>query len=241
YGRLGRGPGLVLVHGGMQAAHSFMKLATALSDAFTVYVPDRRGRGRSGPFREGHGIQQEVQDLHALLRHTGSRDVFGLSAGAVFSLQSALELPEIRRLALYEPPLCFPEATAWVPRYERELARGKLASAFVTIIKGTDDSAALGLVPRFLLVPLVRLLLAADAKKAKHGDVSLRELIPTMRHDARAVMDAAGDPGRFGRVGCDVLLLGGSKSARYLNEIPVPAVSPRRLRLGRGPVRRRAH
>src|SRR5262249_10761453 len=39
YRRLGRGPGLVLVHGGMQAAHSFMKLATALSDAFTVYVP----------------------------------------------------------------------------------------------------------------------------------------------------------------------------------------------------------
>ena len=49
YRRLGSGPGLILLHGGMMAAQNFMRLAELLSDSFTVYVPDRRGRGSSGP------------------------------------------------------------------------------------------------------------------------------------------------------------------------------------------------
>jgi pimeloyl-ACP methyl ester carboxylesterase len=49
YRQVGRGPGLVLVHGGGQAAQNLMQLAWSLSDEFTVCVPDRRGRGSSGP------------------------------------------------------------------------------------------------------------------------------------------------------------------------------------------------
>jgi hypothetical protein len=32
-----------------------MKLGVALSNAFTVYIPDRRGRGLSGPFGDNYG------------------------------------------------------------------------------------------------------------------------------------------------------------------------------------------
>ena len=49
YRQLGQGPGLVLVHGAMESAQSHMQLAEALADTFTVYLPDRRGRGMSGP------------------------------------------------------------------------------------------------------------------------------------------------------------------------------------------------
>jgi pimeloyl-ACP methyl ester carboxylesterase len=80
YREWGAGPGLVLVHGGMQAAQNFSKLAEALGDSFTVFVPDRRGRGRSGAFGEGYGLSIEREDLHALLRATGARRVFGLSS-----------------------------------------------------------------------------------------------------------------------------------------------------------------
>jgi pimeloyl-ACP methyl ester carboxylesterase len=48
YRRVGNGPGVVLVHGGGQASQNLMTLARALGDTFTVYVPDRRGRGMSG-------------------------------------------------------------------------------------------------------------------------------------------------------------------------------------------------
>jgi len=46
--------------------------------------------------------------------------------------------------------------------------------------------------------------------------VSLRELIPTVGYDAQTVSDAAGPLQRFSELLCDVLLLGGSKSARNL-------------------------
>jgi pimeloyl-ACP methyl ester carboxylesterase len=42
YRQLGHGPALILVHGGMKSSQDFMQIAAALSDAFTVYLPDRR-------------------------------------------------------------------------------------------------------------------------------------------------------------------------------------------------------
>jgi pimeloyl-ACP methyl ester carboxylesterase len=218
YRRIGTGPGVILLHGGMQAAQSFTKLATALSDRFTVYVPDRRGRGMSGPFTGDHGITKEIEDLQALLRATGARNVFGLSAGAVIALQTALSGPEIAKLALYEPPLSFDavSSTQWVARYERELNSGKLASAFVSIIKGTGDPGGIQLVPRFVLIPMMKLALKADQKTRRPGLVSIGDLIPTMRYDSRTVIDSAGSLDRFAAVRSHVLLLGGAKSAQYL-------------------------
>ncbi|MFI1914904.1 alpha/beta fold hydrolase [Nocardia sp. NPDC020380] len=108
YRRTGRGPAVVLVHGAMMTSQLFEGLAAALAADFTVYSPDRRGRGLSGPTGPGYGIGTEIADLAVLLRETGAHNVFGLSSGALISLNAALELPEIRKLALYEPPLAVP-------------------------------------------------------------------------------------------------------------------------------------
>jgi pimeloyl-ACP methyl ester carboxylesterase len=50
------------------AAQSFSKLASALCDRYTVYVPDRRGRGLSEPFGESYSMEKACDDLDALLR-----------------------------------------------------------------------------------------------------------------------------------------------------------------------------
>src|SRR5215467_5058815 len=105
YRQLGHGPGVVLLHGAMESAQSHMQLAIALANTFTVYVPDRRGRGLSGPFGSTYGMQKEVEDLDALLTESGARDVFGVSAGGLICLEAALTLPAIRKAALYEPAL----------------------------------------------------------------------------------------------------------------------------------------
>ena len=63
YCQFGSGPDLILVHGGMQSSQNFTRLAIALSDAFTVYVPDRRGRGLSGPHGESYGLERECEDF----------------------------------------------------------------------------------------------------------------------------------------------------------------------------------
>ncbi len=216
YRRAGDGPGVILIHGGGQSAGNLMSLARALGDGFTVYVPDRRGRGGSGPYTTDHGLHNEIEDLRALLDHTGAHSVFGLSVGAVIAIEAARAMP-IRRLALYEPPLEFDGVTqtSWLPRYEREMAAGRLAAALVTILKGTADRTAFRLVPRFLLTGALALAIRmTDGRPVPAGVISPRDLIPTMRYDARTVLDAAGPLDRFAGLSCDVLLLGGSRSAR---------------------------
>ncbi|MCW3085807.1 MAG: alpha/beta hydrolase [Bacteroidetes bacterium] len=46
--QFGSGPGLIICHGGGRISQNYEKLATALSGNFTVYIPDRRGRGLAG-------------------------------------------------------------------------------------------------------------------------------------------------------------------------------------------------
>lgn len=160
YRRLGHGPGIIAVHGGMQAAQNLMKLAAALADAFTVYVPDRRGRGLSGPPGDHYALGAECDDLDALLEATGTHNVFGLSSGALIALQAALTLPAIHKVALYEPPLSIDHSTPtdWVTRYDREVAHGKLGSAVVTALRGTQTAPpVLRFVPRILLASLLNL------------------------------------------------------------------------------------
>src|SRR5882757_7932454 len=80
YWKIGRGPAVVVLHGSMESARSHTLLAQALADDFTVYLPDRRGRGLSGPHRADHGVRTEVEDLEAVLREAGATLAFGVSA-----------------------------------------------------------------------------------------------------------------------------------------------------------------
>jgi len=140
YRQLGRGPGVILIHGGMQAAQNLMSLAEDLSDTFTVYVPDRRGRGLSGPYSEHHSIKKECEDIGALLSQTNTHNLFGLSAGALMSLEAARLFPDIHMLAIYEPPLPVEgtDPTAWLPRFDQDIAQGKLGAAMITAALGTE-------------------------------------------------------------------------------------------------------
>jgi pimeloyl-ACP methyl ester carboxylesterase len=218
YRRLGAGPGVILVHGAMQAAQNFMALAAALADGFTVYVPDRRGRGLSGPHGERYGLDREAEDIQALVAATGTEYLFGLSAGAIVALHATLTTPAIRRAALYEPPLPVPGATpdAWAPRYRREVADGKLAAAMVTVMKGTADGAIVAVVPRWMLVPLMAQAIAAQARVVRGDEVPLRALIPTVGYDTQLVAEARGNLERYRALQAEVLLLGGSRSRGYL-------------------------
>jgi pimeloyl-ACP methyl ester carboxylesterase len=74
YRQVAHGPGLLLVHGGLESAESHQQLADELSKHFTVYLSDRRGRGMSGPFGEGYTIQKEVEDIEALRLFRTNRD-----------------------------------------------------------------------------------------------------------------------------------------------------------------------
>ncbi|MFK4089434.1 alpha/beta fold hydrolase [Kribbella sp. NPDC020789] len=213
YRQLGEGPAVVLVHGSMLAAQHFTELAAALGDQFTVVVPDRRGRGLSGPHGPDFGIEREVEDLQALVKETGAARVFGLSSGALIALRTAAVTPAIEKLALYEPPLSINGSVpvSWAARYRREIAAGRTAAALATVLKGLRVEPAFNLVPRFALVPLLSLGLRSE----RNDDVPMVDLIPTMSADLDLVDQLADTTKDYAAVDAEVLLLEGSKSPAY--------------------------
>jgi pimeloyl-ACP methyl ester carboxylesterase len=176
-----------------------MKLATSLSDAFTVYMPGRRGRGLSGPPGDSYNLGKESQDIEALAAKTGAQNIFALSSGALISLQAALTIPAIRKAAIYEPPLSINHSSpvAWAARFDREISEGTLAYALVTVLKALHASPVFSAVPRFLLVPFIKLAIEVEARAVKDGDISLKALIPTMHFDAQLVIENRWRAGRF--------------------------------------------
>jgi pimeloyl-ACP methyl ester carboxylesterase len=219
YRQLGHGPGIVALHGAMESAKSHMQLAEALAGSYTVYLPDRRGRGLSGPYGAKYSMQAEVEDLDALLTKTGAQRVFGVSAGGLICLQAALALSSIRGIAVYEPALIINHSisTAFLPRYDREIAEGNIPAALVTGMLGAQMGPSfMRAMPRWLLETFTRQGVKQEDKTAREGDVTMRSLAPTLRYDFQLVTEMAEQVERFRALHVETLLLGGSKSPAYL-------------------------
>ncbi len=219
YRQLGDGPGLVILHGAMESGHSHLQLAEALAADFTVYLPDRRGRGSSGPYRPDHSVRTDVEDAAAVLAETGAHNVFGVSAGAIIWLEAALTLPAVKRAAIYEPPLSLSraEVSAVLDRYDREMARGDVAAAMVTGMKGAQMGPAfLNAMPRWLLKGMTKMMMAAEEWKAAPDEDTMRKLAPTLHYDFDLVRELSESLDRYRGVSAEVLLLGGDQSPAYL-------------------------
>lgn len=216
YRQIGAGPGLVILHGTMESSGSHAELAEALSRAFTVYLPDRRGRGMSGPFGEHYCLQKEVEDLSALLAKTRAQRVLGVSVGSIVLLRCMLSHSSIFKAVIFEPPLIIKGSTpvTWIPRYEREITQGKTVAALVTATKGLQFFG--NGVPRWLLGLLTKLMMAVEERNATSDGVTMRLLAPTLHYDIQLAMEMGDTFDDFYRIKADVLLLGGSKSPTYM-------------------------
>jgi pimeloyl-ACP methyl ester carboxylesterase len=221
YRQIGHGPGLVVLHGAMESSASHTQLAAALADALTVYLPDRRGRGMSGPHEPDYSVREEIGDLEALMMQTGAQYVFGVSAGALVALHAARTLTFISKLALFEPPI-FPtrnEPEAFLTRYDREMAQGKVSAALVTAMKGAQMGPPIfNLLPNWLLERLTGSVMAGEAKKPTGEYLTMQTLAPTLHYDFALVAQLSGSVDEFKTLETDTLLLTGSKSPSYLRE-----------------------
>ena len=218
YYEVGRGPGIVLVQGAMGTAQNFAQLGEALADDFSVYTPDRRGRGLSGPGSSDYGVYKEVEDLEAVFARTGARYIFGLSSGALISLRALSRLSTIRKAVIYEPPLFVNGLpTALMAQYEQEISEGRLPAALVTAMKATQMGPRIfNIVPRWLLELLTQKAMESQDKTAKSGDVTMRTLAPTLHNDLQVVAEMHGTLDSLRSIHTDVLLLGGSQSPDFL-------------------------
>ncbi len=214
YLRIGAGPALVILHGSFQSAASHLGLATALADAHTVFLPDRRGHAMSGPTGAGYGMHSEIEDLRALLTESGACDVFGVSSSGLIALAAARHVHTIRRIAVYEPALLKDRTKYldWMPNFADEIARGDVAEALITSMVGLDLAPPIfKVMPRRLLVTMTRKAMRAEEKAPADPGMTMRALAPAIHNEGVLLSEMAGTIADYTRLDTDVLLMGGSR------------------------------
>jgi pimeloyl-ACP methyl ester carboxylesterase len=122
--RAGAGPALIAVDaaGSYRDFRPFPVPVKLLTEHFTVYVYDRRGRGDSGD-TQPYAIEREVDDLAALIAEAGgSAFVYAFSSGGLLALHAAARGLAIPKLALFEPPVEPAPAPAGQTEFTADLA-----------------------------------------------------------------------------------------------------------------------
>lgn len=216
YEATGSGPGLIIVEGALchRGMGAFEELAPLLADRFTVTGYDRRGRGESGRGTAPYSVQREVEDLVAVLATASpGAFVFGMSSGAVLSLEAARQGLVTGPLAVYEPPFILdgshpPDDPGLIEELRHLIADGHRTRALKRFMRLLD-------VPR----PIVAVLPVLPMWKR------LSAAADTLPHDIEIVSPyREGRPladGHFAPVTARTLLMAGGKSPTHMQQAPV--------------------
>jgi pimeloyl-ACP methyl ester carboxylesterase len=206
----GQGPGLVVLPGTTRRARHYAELASHLSDAYTVHVIERRGRGRSPAQDADYGLATEVADTLEVLAATGSRQLFGHSYGGLIALHAALEA-DLDRVIAYEPVVSVGGSipSQWLPAYQQMLGQGRDARAMVHFL------SSMGFMPSGAIVTAA----VAAMLRLRSDGRDTRSLLPTVVPEAKVAQAADSDGNRYAAIAAPVLLLGGGRSPAYLQEV----------------------
>ncbi|MGK5556313.1 alpha/beta fold hydrolase [Actinomadura kijaniata] len=211
YERTGSGPAVVLVSGALCDRHAHDPLAALLSEHFTVYNYDRRGRGDSGDNGSlddpmDQATRQEFDDLAAVVRAAGGRAcLFGASSGAILAWRAAAHGVPAAGVALWEPPYgrTEEESRAHLDYYadiRGLIAEGRRDDALARFIRmtGAPEEA----MPRIRQEPWWP---------------RMAEIAPTLRYDACAMGDGLLHPEEFADLTVPVLLMEGEETMEVLH------------------------
>ena len=99
YEAAGEGEPLILLHGGMCTVETFEGQTPALAAQYRVYVPERRGHGRTADVEGPITYENMAQDTIAFMDALGieSAHLVGWSDGALVGLLVALRQPRLAR------------------------------------------------------------------------------------------------------------------------------------------------
>jgi pimeloyl-ACP methyl ester carboxylesterase len=210
FDKVGSGPALVLVDGGLcwRGFGPMPALVRRLASHFTVFHYDRRGRGDSGD-TPPYQVAREIEDLDAVIQAAGgSAAVFGASSGAALALEAAARLRSITHVALYEAPFIVDNTHPPLP------------PAFIAetraLIESNQRSAALKKFMKLVGVPSLMVLVMPlmpfwkKLKTVAHtltNDLTILEPYQQCRPLTKA---------QFAKVGVPVLVMAGGKSPAYM-------------------------
>jgi len=202
---VGSGPG------NNRRAHHYEALARGLAGAHEVHVIERRGRGVSGARGASYGVETEVDDVLAVMEHTGARMVFGHSYGGLVALHVGLRR-SVDALVAYEPAVSIDGSfdSSWLSTFTRQLDAGRRTAAMATFLKGTD------LLP--FKSTLLRWAIAFLMLRGASGRET-RDMMPTTPVEIGEVARSDSDGSRYAGIASRTLLLGGEKSPAYLTGV----------------------
>jgi pimeloyl-ACP methyl ester carboxylesterase len=188
----------VLVHGAAADHNRWAPVLPALEQRFTVFLIDRRGRGRSGDASD-YTLEREYEDLVAVVGAAGEGvDVLGHSYGGICALEAALLTDRIRKLVVYEPPMGFlkspPHVVDRLQALLDEGRRDELLGYFMQEVAGLPPDQ----------VELMRSLPAWEARL---------DAADTIPREERASREYVFDPGRFCDLDVPTLYLQGGDSS----------------------------
>ncbi|GGM60841.1 alpha/beta fold hydrolase [Dactylosporangium sucinum] len=211
---VGQGPGIVVLHGGGITWRDYHRLTDALAGRFTVHLYNRRGREDSRPLDGTETAQTDLDDLAAVLEHTGARNVFGHSGGGFVALRAGIAGLPLHRIAVYDPGLCIDgnPPFGFVDDVERLVAAGDTLGAMTAIGRGADADGTAGRLPTPVARFVTRVFLATPIGKRMAG------LLPTVPPEVRRIADHDGPASDYAGIDAAVLLAAGARSARYFTD-----------------------
>jgi pimeloyl-ACP methyl ester carboxylesterase len=133
----GSGEPLLLVHGSATSGADWISARPFLRERFTVAIMDRRGRGQSGDGPD-YAMEQEAEDVLAVLDAVGAELLVGHSYGALCSILAAERSDRLRRLILYEPPIAIREDR--LRGLDDLVAAGELDTALEGFLRGAGTT-----------------------------------------------------------------------------------------------------
>jgi pimeloyl-ACP methyl ester carboxylesterase len=165
YESRGDGQPLLFIPGAEGDAEEYARVADLLSDEFEIVSYDRRGfsRSESRPRPEGTTVEEQVEDVAALLRtlDKGPAILWGNSSGAIIGLGLLLTYPDLVVSAmLHEPPLF---AGMTDPQNVAEFSKRAAAGGKVPLLRMLSGDAVFDGLP-----PAYRQRLAADQTWIDH-------------------------------------------------------------------------
>lgn len=210
YDRTGDGPPLIVAVGAFCDRRSFVP-PTGLTERFTVYTYDRRGRGDSGD-TQPYSPDLEVADLAAVVSAAVSGSgsavyavyAFGHSSGGALVLRAAAQGVPLTAVASYEAPFVVPGT--------REVAQDPADRIREMVAAGRRGDAV-----RYWMTSVV----AAPAQVLTRMESSpawpaLEALTHTLPYDIALTGDQ-GVPASLSAIAMPVLVLGGSTSPDWFH------------------------
>lgn len=191
---------VLMIHGWLDNALSFARLAPALAGNRDVYSLDMAGHGRSGHRPEGQGYQlmdyvadlAELVETHFKDSPGGQVDLVGHSLGGIVSVLYAAAFPErVRRLVMIDsigPISRKPDEV--IDQMRKSIIKRMTGSGKAVVYPDIELAAKAregGMIP--LSPEAARMLVARSMKSS--GDGFVWQTDPRLRHPSMIMMDEA--------------------------------------------------